>query len=93
MIVGVYYIEIFIPGIRNRKEKRSIINSIKQKLRNGHNISVSEVAFYDLLQRSALGISTVNNNRNDIDKCFSAIDDQFKRFFEVQVTKREKEIY
>lgn len=92
MVVGVYYIELHIPGIRSRKEKRSIINRIKQKLRNRHNISVSEVAFMDLLQRSALGISTANNSRVDIEKCFTAIDDQINSMFEVQVTKTEIEI-
>ena len=92
MLVGVYYIEFYIPGVRTRKEKRSIVNSVKQKIRNRHNVSVSEVSFQDLLQRSAIGIATVNNNRADIDKCFAAIEEQLRSFFQIQVTLQEKEI-
>lgn len=93
MVIGVFYFELYLPGIKNRKEKRSIIASLKQRLKNGHNIAVSEVGFQDKLQRSAIGISTVCLKQRDAEKIFDGIYEQICGFFPVQLSRAEKEYY
>ena len=93
MIIGVFYFEIYIPGCRSRKEKRMVINSMKKRLSNGHNIAISEVGFLEQLQRSAIGISTVCRRRNDAEKMFNAIYDQILDRFPVEITHAEKVYY
>jgi uncharacterized protein len=63
MIAGVLYIEMHLPAVTNLKAKRQILSSLKAKLHNKFNISVSEVAFHDLWQRCALGVAAVAPDR------------------------------
>ena len=93
MIIGVFYFELYMPVVRSRKDKRMIINSIKKRLRNGHNIAASEVGFQEQRQRSAIGISTVCLRRVDAEAMFNKIYDQICDGFPVEVIRAEKEFY
>ncbi|MFC1650294.1 DUF503 domain-containing protein [Candidatus Latescibacterota bacterium] len=63
MIVGVLNIELFIPGSRSLKAKRSVVKSLKDRLKNGFNVSVAEVDYLDKWQRTTLGVAAVSNER------------------------------
>lgn len=63
MIVGVLYVEFHLPGVTNLKAKRRVLQSIKSIVRNKFNVSIAEVAFHDLWQRSALGVAGVGPDR------------------------------
>jgi uncharacterized protein YlxP (DUF503 family) len=93
MVVGVFYFELYIPASRSRKDKRMVINSLKKRLRNSHNIAVSEVGFLEELKRSAIGISTVSLRRSDAEKVFNAIYDRICDGFPVEITLADKEYY
>jgi len=56
-------IECMIYDGHSIKDKRSLIKSIKAKLRNQLNVSVAELDFHDLWQRTKLGIVTISNDR------------------------------
>ena len=62
MRVGVLEIELFIPESISLKSKRFAIKSIKDRLKNRFNVSVSEVGYTDKWQRSTLGIAMVSND-------------------------------
>ena len=62
MVVGVCDIEFHIPGSSSLKEKRHVLRSLKDRLRNRLNVSVSEADHHDLWQRSTLCIVTVSND-------------------------------
>lgn len=89
MIVGIIYCELHIPAAGSLKEKRSVIKSIKQRIRNKFNVSVAEVGFLDKWQRAALGIVSVSSDKNHID----AIHDNIEKFiasdFRVVLTRWE----
>jgi uncharacterized protein YlxP (DUF503 family) len=54
MIVGKLTLEIFLPNATNLKEKRRIVNSLKDNLRNNFKISVAEVDYENLWLRNLL---------------------------------------
>jgi uncharacterized protein len=58
MIVGTVRIELFIPQSQSLKARRSVVNSIKERLRN-LGASVAEVGDLDLWQRATLGLALV----------------------------------
>ncbi len=58
MIIGAALIEIHVHGSQSLKEKRGVLNSIKQRLRNRFNLSVAEVGGQDTWQRAVLGLTT-----------------------------------
>ena len=63
MVVGMLRIEVHIPGAHSLKEKRSVLNSLKDQLRGRFNISVAEVEANEMWQRATVGISTLGNSR------------------------------
>lgn len=61
MFVGVYRVEIFIPGAHSLKEKRSVLQSLKAKL-GQLGLAVAEVDGQDLWQRASLGVAAVSSD-------------------------------
>ncbi len=62
MVVGVIRVELYIHGSNSLKSKRKEIRSIKDRLRNTFNVSVSEIDNQDKWQRGSIGIVTVGNS-------------------------------
>lgn len=61
MLIGSLKIEFRLHGIFSIKEKRSIVLSLKQKIRNKFNVSVAEVESQDSPECMVLGVITVAN--------------------------------
>lgn len=61
MLVGVQQFELFMPYNRSLKEKRQILNKIKEKVYQNMKVVVGEVDHQDLWQRASLGIAVVGN--------------------------------
>lgn len=73
MIVGVCRIELFLPESSSLKSKRFFLKSIKQRIHNKFNVSISEVDNHDKWQRISLGVSMISNERKFIDKTMNEI--------------------
>ena len=61
MIVGTLRVRLLIREARTLKDKRQVIQSIKDKLRQGFNVSVAEVEAQDNRQVAVLGLAMVSN--------------------------------
>ena len=59
MFIAVGRFEFFIPASRSLKDKRQVLRSVIQTVRNKFNVSIAEVEYQDLWQRAAVGISCV----------------------------------
>ncbi len=57
MIVGAALVELHVHGSRSLKQKRGVVRSITQRVRDRFNVSVAEVGGQDTWQRAVLGIS------------------------------------
>jgi hypothetical protein len=75
MIVGLMTLDLHIPAAGSLKEKRLVIKSITDRIRNKFNVSVAEVDANNLWQRCVLGISIVSNETVMIHKVFGKIRD------------------
>ena len=63
MVVGLLRLEVHLPSAHSLKEKRSVLNSLKDQLRGRFNISVAEVEANETWQRATVGISTLGSSR------------------------------
>ncbi len=54
--VGVLQVQLEIPWARSLKDKRSVVKSIKDKLRRRFNVSITEFADQDTATTAALGV-------------------------------------
>lgn len=75
MFVIYGHAELLISYSASLKDKRKIILSIISKVNKRFNVSISEVAFHDLWQRSMLGFASVCNTYSEAELMVSAIQD------------------
>ncbi|MBI5376861.1 MAG: DUF503 domain-containing protein [Candidatus Schekmanbacteria bacterium] len=73
MTVGVLKIVLVIPGSRSLKDKRQVVKSIKDRVRNKFNVSVAEVGGQDLWQRCELGFAAVSSDKQLIESMLQQI--------------------
>ncbi len=78
MIIGILTIEIIIPASGSLKEKRFVLNSIRDRIKNKFNVAFAEIEYLDKWQRSRIGIVTLGNEYGFVEKSlrkvFSALD-------------------
>lgn len=78
MIVGTCEIELFIFESNSLKDKRQVIKSLIQRIKSRFNVSISEIDYLDLWNRSLIGVAVVSNSKticeSSIDKIISFID-------------------
>jgi len=64
MVFSLGWIDLYLSEKpRSLKEKRRVVESLKDRVRARFNVSVSEVDSQDLWQRSTLGIALVCSDR------------------------------
>lgn len=63
MTLGTVVIQLYIPGCRSLKEKRTILRKMTAQLRNEFNVSVAEVDKQDMHQSAEIGVAIVSNDR------------------------------
>lgn len=56
-------IECILYDTQSLKEKRSILKKVITKLRKEYNVSVAELKYQNLWQRTMIGVVTVSNER------------------------------
>jgi uncharacterized protein YlxP (DUF503 family) len=61
MIVGSLRVRLILRQSGSLKDKRQVVRSIKDRLRNAFNVSIAEVDGLDQKQLAVLGIAVVSN--------------------------------
>lgn len=61
MIVGSLKVRLLLRQARTLKDKRQVVQSIKDKLRNGFHVSIAEVEELDNPRMAVLGIALVGS--------------------------------
>jgi uncharacterized protein YlxP (DUF503 family) len=66
MIVGTLRVRLLIREARTLKDKRQVVKSIKDRLRNAFNVSIAEVDAQDNRQLAELGMAMVSNETHHL---------------------------
>ncbi|MGB9561472.1 MAG: DUF503 domain-containing protein [bacterium] len=66
MFVGVLTVDIFIPESNSLKAKRFVVKSLKDRIRNRFNVSVSEVDSHSLWQRAKIAVAAVSKEKQNL---------------------------
>lgn len=64
MPIAYLTLELRIEGAHSLKDKRQVLRSVKDRLRNSFNISVAETEVSDLWQRATLGVVAISDSRD-----------------------------
>ncbi|MCP3978055.1 MAG: DUF503 domain-containing protein [bacterium] len=74
MTVGVYNIEIHLPGAGSLKNKRQVLRRLKDRLRSRFNVALAETGEHaDLWQRAELILVSVASNRDALEQLFESV--------------------
>ena len=73
MVIGTLHIRLVIRGARSLKDKRRVVRSLKDRVRNKFNASIAEVGSLDVHQVAELGVAVVANDRTYLQSVLSQI--------------------
>jgi uncharacterized protein len=77
--VALCLVRLHLPAVGSLKEKRMVLRSLKDRLRENFNVSVAEVEHQDLWQRATIGIVGIASARGPLERTFSAIQEEIER--------------
>jgi uncharacterized protein YlxP (DUF503 family) len=72
--IGVLTLHIHVEYSHSLKEKRHVIKSLKDRLRERFNISVAEIDGLDSWQNSVVAAVTVSGDRNRAEQVLQAVE-------------------
>ena len=85
MVVGIVRFELHLPAARSLKDKRQVVRSMKERLRERARASVSEVEFQDLWQRAAIGFAVVGPDGGPVHELLQSARTIVESYVQVQL--------
>jgi uncharacterized protein YlxP (DUF503 family) len=73
MIVGTLRVRLLLREARTLKDKRQVLQSVKERLRQSFNVSVAEIEAHDNPRSIVLGMAIVCNETHPIKQVFGEI--------------------
>jgi uncharacterized protein YlxP (DUF503 family) len=64
MPIAYLSLELRIEAAHSLKDKRQVVRSVKDRLRNSFNISIAEIEVTDLWQRATIGVVSISDSRD-----------------------------
>lgn len=74
MVVGVISWELYLEGCSSLKQKRAILRSLKDRLRDRHKVSVAETDHQNTWQRAELSAAIVSSDRRQAQALLDRVD-------------------
>ena len=85
MVVGIVRFELHLPAARSLKDKRQVVRSMKERLRERVRAAVSEVEYQDLWQRAAIGLAVVAPDGGQVHELLQSARTIVESYFQVQL--------
>lgn len=92
MIIGTGKIYLYANWVHSLKEKRMIVRSIIDKVKNKFNVSIAEVENLDMHQSIVIGIACVSNSAKHSNSCIQNVIEYIEQNTEAVIEKIEIEI-
>ena len=73
MAVGLLTLELHLSEAQSLKDKRQVLRSLKDRLRQNFNVAVAEMDFEDTWQRSVVGVVTVSNEEQHVEEALQKV--------------------
>ena len=73
MVIGVGYVTIHVFESHSLKEKRRVVKSLLDRVRNRYNASIAEVDYQDTWQMAGIAITCVSNSSAHADQMLAEI--------------------
>jgi uncharacterized protein YlxP (DUF503 family) len=74
--IGVLTLELRLENSHSLKDKRHVVQSLKDRLRHKFNVAVAEIDYQDLWQRAAIAAVTVSPDHTHAEKVLQSVEDE-----------------
>jgi len=74
--IGVLTLEIVLQNAHSLKDKRHVVQSLKDRLRGKFNVAVAEIDYQDLWQRAVLAAVTVASDHGHAEKVLQSVEQE-----------------
>lgn len=91
MIVAVIEWDLEVVGCQSLKEKRRVVRSLKDRLRNRLNVSVAETGHHDVWQRAGMGAAVVSTTRRHAESVLEQADRLVRQEHRARVIGSQRE--
>jgi uncharacterized protein YlxP (DUF503 family) len=92
MFVGVLRLTFHIPGARSLKDKRRVVQKLRDRIRSRFCVSIAEVEAQDLHQRAVFGVSVVSSDAAVCDSVLAHVASAAESVGDAVLTDRATEI-
>ncbi|MFC1587982.1 DUF503 domain-containing protein [Planctomycetota bacterium] len=90
-IVGTLRLSLHLPQVHSLKEKRQVLKSLKDNIRNRFNVSIAELGQLDKWQVADMGIAMCGNDQANIDAVFNKLLNTIRSYPRADLTVFEME--
>jgi uncharacterized protein len=91
--VGTLEIRLVIREARSLKDKRRVLQSLKDRIASHYNVSIAEVGALDSRQQTVLGVAMVANEQQFLDRMLNKIVNAIREFPLAQMVDYELEFF
>lgn len=79
MPIAFLTLELHIEAAQSLKDRRQVVRSLKDKLRNSFNVSVAELDNAELWNRATIGVCSVSHSRDYLDGLIKKVENAATR--------------
>ena len=83
--LGVCIINLHIPHSQSLKAKRSVVKSLKDRIKNQFPVSIAEVGDLDVWQKVELAVAQINSSSAVINSTFEKLIDFIESHHEINL--------
>ena len=92
MRIGICTLYLTIPDSQSLKEKRQVLKSLKDQIRNKFNVSIAEVEAQNHRRQAKLGVACVGNDTQNANRVLSKVVSFVEQFRLAEMINYEIEI-
>ena len=92
MVIGLLTLKLHFPEAQSLKDKRFVLRSLLDRMRNRFNVSAAEVDDQDLWQSAVVAVAHVNTDRGHADSTLSSVLQMVESESSLQVVDVQTEI-
>jgi uncharacterized protein YlxP (DUF503 family) len=91
MPVGILTLEIELPYSHSLKEKRAVLQKIRDRLRARFNVALAELDHQDVWQHATLGVVSISSSQTVLESTFRQVLEESEKILGQDVASHDLE--
>lgn len=92
MVIGILQFDLLIRGAESLKDKRRVVQSVKDRLHRDHLVSIAEVALQDNMRIARLGLALVGGEERHVAQTLDRITSKLRELHDAELGEVTREI-